>query len=376
VIAATLRRSSRLATWPQSLDAILAASEIAAARRAIGTWQGYRPTSVIALPHLARRLAVAAVLLKLEGERFAEVGSFKALGPAYALERALAREEPDRARRALWTAVAATSGNHGRAVAWAARRLGARSRIFMPVHTSLGRAAAIAALGAEVVRISGSFDDALAAALDAAASPRMIAVADVPRPGAEAIARDTLAGYAVLGDEIADERGATGASHVFVAAGNGSLAAATTARLTQRLGAARPSIVSVEPLSSDVVRRSLERGERLTLADPGRSLMDGLVVGAPAALAWPILAAGLDAAIAVDDDTALATLRDLATGSNGDPKVEIGETGIAAIAGLSAAARDDGTRRALAIDGDSRLLAVVCEGVTDRAVFEALTRPV
>lgn len=372
MIVATPRLGPRLEGWPPELESTLPAAEIVTARRAVAAWNGYRPTPVVEMPHLARRLGVAMVLLKLEGERFAPVGSFKALGPAYALERAVERAGPDAGRRAAWTAIAATSGNHGRAVAWAASRLGLRARIFMPAHTSAGREAAIRALGAQVERIAGSFDDALDAALGAAAAPCSILVADVPRPGAEALARDTLAGYAVLGDEIADGQDTTPASHVFVAAGNGSLAAATTARLMQRLGPGRPAILSVEPLASDVVRRSLAAGERLSLADPGRSLMDGLVVGTPAALAWPILAAGLDAGLAVGDDIARATLRGLATGSTGDPAIEIGETGIAAIAGLIAAAQDDTARRGLAIGGGSRLLAVVCEGVTDRAVFDAL----
>ncbi|MBL8702539.1 MAG: diaminopropionate ammonia-lyase [Alphaproteobacteria bacterium] len=371
MIVTTLRGTPRPNSWPAALGGILPDGAVAAARATISSWDGYRPTPLLALPQLARRLGVAAVQLKHEGARF-EVGSFKALGPSYALERALARAEPDRGRRADWTAIAATSGNHGRAVAWAARRSGIRARIYMPAHASPGREAAIRALGADVERVAGSFDDALAAALAAAALPRTIVVADVPRPGAAAIAQDTLAGYAVLGDEIADDPAGAHASHLFVAAGNGSLAAATAGRILQRLGRERPLVVSVEPTGSDVVRRSLAAGAAQALADPGHSLMDGLVVGAPAPLAWPILAVVLDAALAIDDDVALTTLRALAAGRDGDEPVEIGETGIAAIAGLAAAGADEATRAALGIDMSSRLLAIVCEGVTDRAVFDRL----
>jgi hypothetical protein len=69
---------------------------------------------------------------------------------------------------------------------------------------------------------------------------------------------------------------------------------------------------------------------------------------------------------------AVATLRDAARGRHGDAPVEIGETGIAAPAGAVAAATAADQRRALGIGAESRLLAIACEGVTDRAVFDAL----
>ena len=161
-------------------------------------------------------------------------------------------------------------------------------------------------------------------------------------------------------------------SHVFVAAGNGTLAAATCARLWQGLGAARPLMVSAEPEASDCLRRSLAAGRATTLGDPGASVMDGLVVGTPSRVAWPILEAGLDAAATVADDDAVACLRALASGAHGDAALEVGETGIAAIATLCAAARDARARAALGIGPRSRLLAIACEGVTDREVFARL----
>lgn len=367
----TMRSTPRRSTWPNDLDAILPASMVVEARATIAAWAGYRPTPILALPGLARRIGVASVMIKHEGERFS-VGSFKALGPSYALWQAVQRLAIPPAARDAWTAVAATSGNHGRAVAWAAQRFGLRAIIYMPAHTSAGRESAIRALGAEVVRVVGSFDDALAAALAAAARPRVIVVADIPGPDSAGITRDTLAGYAVLADELVDQPMSAAATHLFIAAGNGSLAAASIARLTQRQGAGRPLIATVEPLRSDVVRQSLARNASLSLDDPGHSLMDGLVVGTPAPLAWPILAACLDAAVAIPDEMALTVLRDLAAGRDGDPAMEIGETGVAAAAGLVAVCVDATARRTLGIDARSRLLAVACEGVTDRQVFDAL----
>jgi len=369
----TARARPRIDAFPPHLADIVADADIVQARDVIASWPGYRPTEMIELPGLAATLGVASVIVKHEGTRF-EVGSFKALGPPYALWRELER------RRALgdtatFTAVAATSGNHGRALAWGARRMGAHSLIFMPAHTSRDREVAIRGFGAELVRFPGNFDAALAAAVAACAGRAdRILIADVAGEAGNAVARDTLAGYAVVADEIAAQRESGTVSHVFVAAGNGTLAAASCARLWQRLGARRPRLISVEPTRSDCVRRSLDAGAAITLDLAGDSVMDGLVVGTPSRVAWPILQAGLDAALAIEDEVAIQTLRGLAHGAWGEPRLEIGETGIAAIAGLVAACRSPRACATLGISAPSRLIAIACEGVTDRAVFASLTR--
>lgn len=369
----TTRALPRIDAFPPELASIVADTDVVQARDVIASWPGYRPTEMIELPGLAASLGVASVIVKHEGTRF-EVGSFKALGPPYALWRELER------RRAwgdptTFTAVAATSGNHGRALAWGARRMGARSLIFMPAHTSRHREVAIRDFGAEVVRVPGNFDAALAAATAACmARADRILIADVAGEAGDAVARDTLAGYALLADEIAAQRANGAVSHVFVAAGNGTLAAASCARLWQILGARRPRLISVEPTRSDCVRRSLDADAAITLDPAGDSVMDGLVVGTPSRVAWPILQAGLDGALAIEDDVAIQTLRGLANGAWGEPRLEIGETGIAALAGLVAACRGPRARAALGISAPSILIAIACEGVTDRAVFDALTR--
>jgi diaminopropionate ammonia-lyase len=338
-----------------------------AAAAAIAAWPGYAPTPLVVLARLAGRLGLGEVLVKQEGARFvppgANSGSFKALGPPYALQRALLREGGDG-----WRAVAATSGNHGRALAWGAGRFGAACTIFMPAHTSAGREAAIRAFGADVVRVAGDFDASLAAAARAAEGGRTMLVADLPWRGSEAIPRDILAGYSVLGAELAAAR----PSHVFVAAGNGSLAAAVATRLRMDLGADGPLVVSVEPLASDAVRRSLAAGRRVALEEGPGSVMDGLVVRVPSALCWPLLADGIGAGLAIGDDAAVETLRAAACGAWGDAALAIGETGIAALAGLVAACGDEGVRAALELGAGSRVVAIACEGVTDPEVFAGL----
>jgi len=345
---------------------VLSAAVMAEARAAIVAWPGYCPTPLRELPGLAAALGVANVAVKLEAERFA-VGSFKALGPPLALQRALNRE----GGAAGWRAVAATSGNHGRALAWGALRLGAACTIYMPAHTSAGREAAIRGFGAEVVRVPGDFTASLAVARQAAEADRTVLVADLPWRGSDAIPRDILAGYSVLAAEIGQQVSEP-PTHVFVAAGNGSLAGATAARLWADFGPAGPQIVTVEPLASDAVRRSLAAGAAVTVPEGEGSVMDGLVVRAVSTLAWPLLHACVAAGMAIDDAAAIATLRAAARGAWGDPALCIGETGIAALAGLVATCGDAGMRAALSLDASSRVIAIACEGVTDRTVFGTL----
>ncbi len=93
---------------------------------AIRAEPGYRPTPLVALPALAARLGLGDVLCKDESRRFG-AGGVKALGAPHGL-RVLLRQ---RGGVGSFVAVAATDGNHGLALAWAARRQGGLARIFV-----------------------------------------------------------------------------------------------------------------------------------------------------------------------------------------------------------------------------------------------------
>lgn len=364
----TLGAAPRPGAYGPVQRAVCDTADSDAAQRTISAWSGYRPTSLASRPGLARALDVASIQLKLEGERFT-VGSFKALGPPYALERELGR----RGQGSKLTAVAATSGNQGRALAWGAKRLGVRAAIFMAAHASEGRAEAIRKLGGDVIRVQGDFRAAQEGAAELSARPDHVAITELPsEEGNARIVRDMLAGYSVLAKEITAQCAQAMPTHVFVAAGNGVLTSGVCAGLWMAHGANRPRVIAIEPTSSDGVRRSLATGRPARITEPMESVMDGLVVASASTTGWPILRDGLDAAIAIGDEIAIWALRCLAAGSWGDAKLPVGETGIAATAGMIAAATHAPTRASLGIDQHSRLLAIVCEGVTDQEVFDSL----
>ena len=148
---------------------VLPAGGFRRARAEITSWPGYAPTPLRDLPSIAAQAGVGAVRLKDEAERFG-LGSFKALGGAYAVAHVLIAELARRgvARAATsgdlvagryveatrtMTVTCATDGNHGRSVAWGAQRFGCRCVIFITHTVSPGRADAIARYGAEVRRV-------------------------------------------------------------------------------------------------------------------------------------------------------------------------------------------------------------------------------
>lgn len=178
--------------------------------RVLALRAGNAPTPLIALPALARGLGLASVHLKDEGQRLG-LGSFKALGGAYALmrlvqaeaERRLGRRVPDeallspevRAVAAGMIFVCATDGNHGRSVAEGAQLMGARAVIFVHAGVSQGRIDAIARYGAEIVRVAGNYDASVAEAARVAAREGWTVLSDTSWPGYEEIPALVMQGY-------------------------------------------------------------------------------------------------------------------------------------------------------------------------------------
>src|SRR4051812_30424854 len=172
---------------------------------------GYAPTPVHALPAVAAELGLASVVLKDESDRLG-LPAFKVLGASWAVERTL-RED-----RGIHTLVAASAGNHGRAVAHVAAQRGLACRIMLPARSVAARREAIEAEGAEVEIVDGTYEDAVRRAQRHAEAPDVLELADI---GSSPSAGWVIDGYATLFAEIA-ERFDT----VIVPVGVGSLGAA------------------------------------------------------------------------------------------------------------------------------------------------------
>jgi diaminopropionate ammonia-lyase len=312
-------------------DAVAPPSRDAAAFHA--ALPGYRPTPLRDLAGLAAELGLGAVTLKDESDRLG-LPAFKVLGASWAAERAL-REQPD-----THTLVAASAGNHGRAVARVAAMRGLRARVYLPARALPARRDAIAGEGAEVVMADGGYEDAVALARVAGAQPGVLELADVGDSGP---AHWVIDGYATLFDEVA----AQGRHDVLIVpVGVGSLGAAAA-----RFGAAHGiEVIGVEPVTAACLTASLAAGRPTTVPTPGTT-MAGLDCADVSIAAWPTLRDGIHATVTVDDAEVDAAVGDLAAAG-----LAIGESGAAPLAALRHVAAELGP--------DSRVLLVATEGRT------------
>lgn len=379
-------RVTRAADYGAAERAILGGARFAEARDEISQWPGYAVTPLHALSALAGRAGIATLHYKDEGSRFG-LGSFKALGGAYAVYRLLAREICARLGLAsvraseltdgrygeltrTMTVTCATDGNHGRSVAWGARMFGCRCVIHVHEAVSDGRVQAIAAYGAEVCRHPGNYDDAVRAAARAAAAHGWFVVSDTSYEGYLDVPRDVMQGYALMVEEALQQlAGAPPPTHVFVQGGVGGMAAAVCAHLWERWGNARPRLVVVEPANAACLYESARTGEVTAVHGSLDTIMAGLACGEPSLLAWRILDPGADDFMTVEDEAAAECMRLLATPAAGDPAVVAGESAVAGLAGLLRALEDAPARLQLGLDRGSRALVFGTEGDTDPQLY-------
>ena len=364
-------------------DAVIQPERRAAARAAVTGFEGYRPTPLHRLDGLAETLGIEALWLKDESGRFG-LGSFKALGGAYAVVHLLRERLGEAfsiadvaagraaARVAELTVCCATDGNHGLAVAWGARRAGARSTVFLPGPVSAGRERAIAAQGAAIVRIDGSYDEAVRACAEEAHAKGWMLVSDTSHAGGDEAPSRVMHGYTMLADEIGEALAGAIPTHLFVQAGVGGLAAAVIGAFRQDLGAGSPKGVVVEPTAADCLYQSaLGGGPRPASGDLG-TVMACLAAAEVSPLAWRVLERGAFAFMALDDAGAVDAMRRVAAPVAGDPALVLGESGAAALGGLIAVAGDAEARAVLGLDEASRVLVIGSEGATDPEIYRRL----
>ena len=355
----------------------------------ISKWPGYAPTPLVDLGGLADSLGVAAIHYKDEGPRFG-LGSFKALGGAYAVLRALQRAVAARtgatptsgelvagAHRDItgpMTVTTATDGNHGRSVAWGARMFGCRAVIYLPEVCSPARECEIARHGAEIVRTPHGYDGAVAQCLHDAGAEGRLLIADTSVEGGDMVApRDVTQGYTVIMEEALAQMG-DGAppTHVFVQGGVGALPAAVCGYLAEAFEAQAPRVIVVEPDGAACLFASGVAGRPVALEGDVHSVMAGLNCGTASPLAWEILGVRTFAFARIPDDVTAPCMQLLADSPFGDPPVVAGESAIAGLAGFLASWDDPGARSNLGLTPDSRVLLFGTEGDTDPEIFEAM----
>ena len=364
-------------------EAVILPERRAAARTAITGFEGYQPTPLHRLDGLASKLGIETLWLKDERGRFG-LGSFKALGGAYAVVHLLREQlgsdisiaDVAAGRAATHakdtTVCCATDGNHGLAVAWGARRAGAKCTVFLPGPVSEGRERAIAGQGADIVRIAGSYDEAVEACADEADTRGWLLVSDTSHAGGDEAPSRVMHGYAMLVDEIRDALSGAVPTHLFVQAGVGGLAAAVIGAFRQDLKSDSPKGVVVEPTTADCLYQSAVNGKPSPASGDLDTVMACLAAAEVSPLAWQVLARGAFAFMALDDDGATDAMRFAAAPIGGDPPLVLGESGAASLGGLMVVAGDAEAREALGLSEASRILVIGSEGATDPDIYRRI----
>jgi len=374
------------APYPAELRQIISIERARESRAWLSRWTPLiaGATPLWSLPGLAGRLGVGELLVKDESVR-SPLGSFKALGAPVALLRLVLRRFAARGfapeglmmgdyRRELgeFTVISATDGNHGRALAAAAQALGCRCVIVLHAKVSAEREQAIAAQGAEIVRIAGNYDDSVAEAARLAAEHGWQVVSDTSYAGYEEIPRDVMQGYGVLAAEAVEQSAGGRFTHVFLQGGVGGLAAGVASYLWELYGAARPAFIVVEPQQADCLYQSARTGAPAKATGTVDSVMAGLACGETSPLAWRFLRPCVDWFMTIEDAAAVAAMRMLAGGGGLDLPIVAGESGVAGLAGLAALCREPALAAQLGLDAASRVLVINTEGDTAPSVYASL----
>jgi len=345
---------------------------------------GYEETPLVDAPQLAHRLGVDKVFVKDESNRLG-LPAFKILGASWAVYRALEELMDDEGFGGWGTLddlkaklqplrplslVAATDGNHGRAVARVARTLGLGAKIFVPEDLVTARREAIAGEGAEILVVNGTYDEAV----ERSAEADGLLISDTSWPGYERVPWWVIEGYSTMLWEIEDEldrRGEHEPDLVVVQAGVGALAAAV-ARHFRRPGVApNPKLIGIEPTAADCLFQSASAGRLVSVPAPHDSIMAGLNCGRPSLVAWPTLSKSIDLFVSVDDEPIRDAMR-LAAGS-GIVSGETGAAGLGGLLGLLLTEEGKEARRTLGIDADTRVLVFNSEGATNPDAYRRVT---
>ena len=337
--------------------------EIDDAFSTIKTWNGYSPTPLLNLNKLSKELNLKNIFYKDESKRF-DLKSFKALGGAYAVEK-ISKGNKD------ITVSTATAGNHGRSVAWGARRLGIKCKIFISEFVSDARGQAMSNLGAEVIKVKGNYEKSLMECIQQSTKNNWQIVQDVAWENYLLVPKYTMAGYSVMMKEISSEVKDKEFTHVILQAGVGGMAAAMIAGIARYLNNI-PIIIVVEPDSAACVLESIKKGKIEKIDIKRESLMGGMSCGEVSLVPWEILKNSVKYCISLPDDDIAKTMKLLGNASFSNEKIIAGENSAPGVISLIASCEDQKIKNELNLDMDSNVLVIGCEGDTDQEMYKKL----
>ncbi len=226
-------------------------------------------------------------LVTLKAENLQRTGAYKVRG-AYNVMSKLSSAERKRG------VVAASAGNHAQGVALAARELGIKAKIFMPIGASLPKVSATKGYGAEVVLIGENFAECLKAAKEYSAKKNAVFI-----PPFDHI--DVVIGQGTVGLEIMQEQPEV--DNIVVAIGGGGLAAgvAEVAKLMAKANGRKVKVYGVQSEHAAPYVTSLKKG-KLTEVPTTPTIADGIAVSRPGRIPFELIKKNIDKVVTVTEN--------------------------------------------------------------------------
>ena len=341
----------------------LSKDEIDEAYLSISKWEGYSPTPLIELNKLSKELNLNKIYYKDENKRF-NLKSFKALGGAYAVEKV------SKGKKDIVVATA-TAGNHGRSVAWGAKRLGLKCKIFISEYVSDARGQAMAALGADVIKVNGNYEKSLIECIKQSTNNNWQIVQDVAWKDYMLVPKYTMAGYSVMMKEIVDQIKNNQITHIILQAGVGGMAGSMVAGIARYLDNI-PITIVVEPDSAACVLESIKKGRIEKIDIKRESLMGGMSCGEVSLVPWEILKNSVQYCMSLPDDDIANTMKMLGNAGFSDEKIIAGENSAPGVISLIASCEDEKIKNKIQLNKKSNILLIGCEGDTDQEMYQKL----
>ena len=329
----------------------------------ISNWKGYSPTPLVELNKLSKELNLNKIFYKDESKRF-DLKSFKALGGAYAVEKVT------KGNKDIVVATA-TAGNHGRSVAWGAKRLGLKCKIFISEYVTDARGEVMSDLGADVIKVKGNYESSLIECIKQSTKNNWQIIQDVAWKEYITVPKYTMAGYAVMMKEIVDQLDHNKISHIILQAGVGGMAGAMIAGVARYLKNI-PITVVVEPDSAACVLESIRTGKIEKIDIIRESLMGGMSCGEVSLVPWEILKNSVKYCISLPDDDIAKTMKLLGNANFSDEKVIAGENSTPGVISLISSCENEKIKEKMQLNKNSNVLLIGCEGDTDKEMYQKL----
>ena len=329
----------------------------------ISNWKGYSPTPLVELNKLSKELNLNKIFYKDESKRF-DLKSFKALGGAYAVEKVT------KGNKDIVVATA-TAGNHGRSVAWGAKRLGLKCKIFISEYVTDARGKVMSDLGADVIKVKGNYESSLIECIKQSTKNNWQIIQDVAWKEYITVPKYTMAGYAVMMKEIVDQLDNNKISHIILQAGVGGMAGAMIAGVARYLKNI-PITVVVEPDSAACVLESIRTGKIEKIDIIRESLMGGMSCGEVSLVPWEILKNSVKYCISLPDDDIAKTMKLLGNANFSDEKIIAGENSTPGVISLISSCENEKIKEKMQLNKNSNVLLIGCEGDTDKEMYQKL----